>query len=168
MAFNLLRAHKREEGGLIYWGRDRVPTPPVKTENQKPFSLPRLPYEYDSENIETTAYALLVHVARQEVQIDGIVKWLNTQRLTDGGWASTQDTAWAMKALMDYTVRSRIRDVSELSVTVEATALAGKSQTLHVTNKNLARLQSIEVSFYRSIIRVNSSDNLLFIAVRYE
>ncbi|KAL7301156.1 hypothetical protein TKK_0006128 [Trichogramma kaykai] len=144
-AFNILRRHRRDEGGLMYWGREFVPQPPTKTENQKPFLLPRLPYKYDSENIETTAYALLVHVARQEVDIEPIVKWLNSQRLTDGGWASTQDTAWAMKALMEYTVRSRIRDVSQLSVTVEATALPGETKTLHVNNKNLAKLQTLEI-----------------------
>jgi hypothetical protein len=62
-------------------------------ENQKPFSLPRLPYKYDSTNIQATAYALLTYVARQELMIDPIVKWLNSQRLTDGGWASTQVSA---------------------------------------------------------------------------
>lgn len=149
--FDILMNHKRSEGGLTYWGREKVAVPNYKTENQKPFLLPRLPYTYDSENIETTAYALLVHVARQEVQLEPIVKWLNAQRLTDGGWASTQDSVWAMKALMEYTVRSRIRDVSSLTVTVEATSLPGQTKTLVVNEKNLARLQTIEV---RSIFQV--------------
>lgn len=74
----------------MYWARESVPPPPYKMENQKPFSLPRLPYKYDSTNIQATAYALLTYVARQELMIDPIVKWLNSQRLTDGGWASTQ------------------------------------------------------------------------------
>lgn len=143
--FDILANMARREDGLTYWGREIVPLPPQKIENQRPFSLPRLPYAYDSENIETTAYALLVHVARQEVLTEPIVKWINAQRLTDGGWASTQDTAWAMKALMDYTVRSRIRDVSALTVTVDATALPGQTKTLYVNHKNLARLQTIEI-----------------------
>ncbi|XP_066601822.1 CD109 antigen [Prorops nasuta] len=144
-AFNILSRHARREGGLTYWGREAIPPPPYKLENQKPFLLPRLPYKYDSENIETTAYALLVHVARQETMIEPIVKWLNSQRLTDGGWASTQDTVWAMKALMDYTVRSRIRDVSSLTVTVEATSLPGQTKTLYVNDHNLAKLQTLEI-----------------------
>jgi CD109 antigen len=77
-------------GGLMYWGRDPVPLPPFKLENQKPFLLPRLPYKYDSENIEATSWALLTYVSRQEIMVDPIVKWLNSQRLYDGGWASTQ------------------------------------------------------------------------------
>lgn len=84
-AFALLARHGRLGNGLMYWARETIPDPPYKIENQKQFSLPRLPYEFDSENIEATAYALMVYVARQEVLVDFIVRWLNTQRLTDGG-----------------------------------------------------------------------------------
>ncbi|PSN29599.1 hypothetical protein C0J52_24875 [Blattella germanica] len=90
LAFGILAKHARREGGLTYWAKESVPPPPYKMENQKPFSLPRLPYKYDSTNIQATSYALLTYVARQELMIDPIVKWLNSQRLTDGGWASTQ------------------------------------------------------------------------------
>lgn len=144
-AFNILARHARSEGGLTYWGKEAIPPPPWKLENQKPFLLPRLPYKYDSSNIEATAYALLVYTARQEWLVDDIVKWLNSQRLTDGGWASTQDTAVALKALIEYTNRKRIRDVSSLTVTVEATALPGKTLTLYVNDKNRAQLQVLEI-----------------------
>lgn len=144
-AFNILIKHQHLEGGLMYWGREKLPQPPYKIENQKPFLLPRLPYKYDSENIEATAYALLVCVARQEMYVDSIVRWLNTQRLYDSGWASTMDTAIAMKALIEYTAAQRIRDVSNLTVTVEATALPGETKTLYVTDKNRAQLQSIDI-----------------------
>lgn len=77
--------------------------------------------------------------------MDRIVKWLNAQRLTDGGWASTQDTAMAMKALIEYSNRQRLRDVTQMTITVEATALPGQTKTLHVNPKNLATLQKIEV-----------------------
>ena len=77
-------------GGYAYWGREPVPLPAYILENNKPFLLPRLPYKYDSENIETTAYALMIYVQRQEIRVEAIVKWLNTQRLYNGGWASTQ------------------------------------------------------------------------------
>uniref|UniRef100_A0A6B2E7M4 Putative alpha-macroglobulin n=1 Tax=Phlebotomus kandelakii TaxID=1109342 RepID=A0A6B2E7M4_9DIPT len=144
-SFSILAKHARTIGEFMYWGNQEVPQPPTKLENQKYFSLPRLPYEFDSQNIETTAYALLVYVTRRELLVDPIVRWLNAQRLTDGGWASTQDTSVAMKALIEYTVRSRIRDVSQLAVTVEATSLPGKSKTLYITDNNLADLQSIEI-----------------------
>lgn len=76
-------------GGLVYWGKEPVPQPPYKMENQKPFLLPRLPYKYDSNNIAATAYALLACMDHQDNN-EPIVMWLNSQRLRDGGWASTQ------------------------------------------------------------------------------
>lgn len=75
------------------------------------------------------------------------MRWLNAQRLTDGGWAATQDTGIALKALIDYTQRTRIRDVSSLNLTIEATSLPGKVNTLSIGEKNLAYLQSLDVSF---------------------
>jgi len=143
--FSILRRQARTIGDFMYWGNQEIPQPPRKLENQKWFSLPRLPYEYDSLNIETTAYALLVYVARREFFVDPIVRWLNSQRLNDGGWASTQDTSAALKALVEYTVRSRLREVSSLTVEIEASSQGGKTQTLFIDDTNLAKLQSIEV-----------------------
>lgn len=144
-AFGILSNHARTIGEYMYWGNIEVPQPPSKLENQKYFSLPRLPYEYDALNIETTAYALLTYVSRRELLVDPIVRWLIAQRLHDGGWASTQDTGVAMKALIEYTVRSRIRDVSSLLVSIEATSLPGQTKTLYINDHNLAQLQSIQV-----------------------
>ncbi|KAM8717393.1 hypothetical protein ACLKA7_004140 [Drosophila subpalustris] len=154
--FSILRRHARTIGDFMYWGNQELPQPPRKLENQKWFSLPRLPYEYDSLNIETTAYALLVYVARREFFVDPIVRWLNAQRLNDGGWSSTQDTSAALKALVEYTVRSRIRDVSSLSVEIEASSQGGKTQELHIDDTNLARLQSIEIPDAWGTIKVQA------------
>ncbi|XP_034475080.1 CD109 antigen [Drosophila innubila] len=154
--FSILRRHARTTGDFMYWGNQELPQPPRKLENQKWFSLPRLPYEYDSLNIETTAYALLVYVARREFFVDPIVRWLNAQRLNDGGWSSTQDTSAALKALVEYTVRSRIRDVSSLSVEIEASSQGGKTQELHIDDTNLARLQSIEIPDAWGTIKVQA------------
>ncbi|XP_055919076.1 CD109 antigen-like [Eupeodes corollae] len=144
-AFAILRKHAKTIGEYMYWGRDDLSSPPSKIENQKYFSLPRLPYEFDSMNIETTAYALLVYVQRREFMVDPIVKWLNAQRLTDGGWASTQDTGAALKALIEYTVYSRIRDVSALSISLEATSLKDRTKSLFIDDSNLAQLQIVDI-----------------------
>lgn len=144
-AYGILNQNVRTIGEYRYWGNEEVPLPPTKLENQKYFSLPRLPYKYDALNIETTAYALMTYVARNELFLEPIVKWLNAQRLTNGGWASTQDTSVALQALVKYTVSSRIREVSQLSVTVEATSLPGRGSILHMTEGNWANLQSIQI-----------------------
>jgi hypothetical protein len=86
-----------------------------------------------------------VYVIRQELDREPIVKWLNTQRLTDGGWATTQDTVWVMKALKEYTDSSKIRNVSNIDITVEATSLPGESKRLSIKGNNRAKLQTINV-----------------------
>lgn len=76
--------------GMVYWSRKPVPTNKINYENQRPFIQPRLPSEQDAVAVETTAYSLLVYLAR-----DGIgdlqertVAWLNTMRMVDGGFVS--------------------------------------------------------------------------------
>lgn len=169
-AFIQLARHAHLEGGLMYWARERVPQPPFKIENQKPFLLPRLPYKYDSENIEATAYGLMVYVARQEIFVDYIVRWLNTQRLTDGGWASTSDTANAMRALIEYTSAQRIRDISSLSVSIEATSLPGQTQVMYVNDKNRAQLQYIDIPEAWGTVKVQAKGTgyaILQMSVQY-
>lgn len=148
-AFSILSNHARTIGEYTYWGNVELPAPPYKWENQKPFTLPRLPYEFDSLNIETTGYALLTYVSRRELMVEPIVRWLISQRLNDGGWASTSDTSVAMKALIEYTVRSRIRDVSQLAVSFDITALPGQNNSLYINDHNIAELQSIDVSQFQ-------------------
>jgi hypothetical protein len=55
-AFAVLRRHAREDGGCIYWGKEPVPLPAQRLENQRPFLLPRLPNPFDATNVD--AYAL--------------------------------------------------------------------------------------------------------------
>lgn len=74
----------------MYWAKEPVKGPTTKIENTRPYLISRLPDKYDASNIETTAYGLLVHIERNAVIQREIVEWLNTQRLMDGGWASTQ------------------------------------------------------------------------------
>ena len=102
-------------------------------------------FRFDSETIETTAYALLTYVARQENDLEPIVAWLNSMRLTDSGWASTHDTSIAMKALIEYTVRKQIRDVSELRVRITATALPGKTTTIYFDNNTWVKERSLDI-----------------------
>ncbi|GBP50525.1 CD109 antigen [Eumeta japonica] len=155
-AFRLLKRIQRSEGGLVYWGREPVPQPPFKMENQKPYLLPRLPYKYDSNNIAATAYALLACMDHQDNN-EPIVMWLNSQRLKDGGWASTQDTYVTLRALIEYTNRKRLRDVSELTLTVDAVALGGgRSTALRLDKNNLAVMQSIDIPSAWGTVKVTA------------
>lgn len=144
-AFNKLDSRMRETSGLKYWARESIL--PLKTtiENNRPYILPRVAQKYDASNVETTAYGLLVHVARQAVIQREIVEWLNTQRMSDGGWASTQDTIIATQALIEYSIQSRLRDVTDVTITIEVPSTTGFVKQVHISEDNLAQLQTLEI-----------------------
>lgn len=77
--------------GLIYWSDHDIPTNPVKLENQRPFTRPRVYHESDSLAVEATAWALLVILSKDGVTdtAEKIVQWLNCVRMTNSGFIST-------------------------------------------------------------------------------
>ncbi|XP_035217287.1 CD109 antigen-like isoform X3 [Stegodyphus dumicola] len=168
-AFNILDSKMRESAGLRYWSKDYVPPLLSKVENNRPYVVPRLPHKYDALNVETTAYALLVHVKRHAVIQKEIVAWLNTQRSTDGGWASTQDTIVAMQALIEYAIQSRLRDVMDVTVTIEYPA-TGFSKHIQIDDNNFSDLQTLEIPEAHGAIIVKAQGSglaLIQLSVQY-
>ncbi|XP_037375872.1 CD109 antigen [Talpa occidentalis] len=88
-ALNLLTERAEQEGGMQYW------VSPVSrlSESWQPSSL----------DIEIAAYVLLSHFLQFQV-LEGIpiMRWLSSQRNSLGGFASTQDTVVALKALSEF------------------------------------------------------------------
>lgn len=144
-AFNLLDAKMKEVSGMRYWSKQIVSPPKTQIENNRPYILPRLPDDYEALNVETTAYALLVHMSKQAVIQKEIVEWLNSHRLHMGGWSSTQDSIIAFQALIEYSIQSRLRDVTNIDVTIEVPSVAGFEKKLHIGQQNLAQLQAYEI-----------------------
>lgn len=143
--FNSLYVKMREVSGMRYWGKEAVSPVKTQVEGNRPFILPRLPHRYDSSNIATTAYALLVFIKRQAMIQKEIVEWLNTQRLYDSGWATTEDTIVAMQALIDFSINDRLRDVTDITITVEAPTQYNFSGTLHIGEENISQMQYIDI-----------------------
>ncbi|GFT53743.1 CD109 antigen [Nephila pilipes] len=146
VGFNKLDGLKREKEGMVYWSPEPISSSEVLYQNQRPFTLPRLPNKYDSIAVEATAYALLVYVRYNGVIIDQIVKWLNTMRTTDEGFLSSQDTVVAMQALIEYSFRTHVRDITNLKVTVESSSNPGKIHSMTITNNNLAESRKVPIA----------------------
>ncbi|CAM1298182.1 Tep6 (predicted) [Pycnogonum litorale] len=144
-AFDVLNKMKRTVGGMHYWGSEEVVAQQKTIQNSKPYLMPRYPAKYDASNVETTAYALLTYVHRQGLIQTEIVQWLNNQRLHDSGWASTQDTIIAMQALMYYSVRSQLRDVTDITITVEVPSYKEYVKQINIREDNLLDLQVIDI-----------------------
>lgn len=143
--FNHLYLRMREVSGMRYWGKE--PVAPIRTqvESNRPFILPRLPNRFDSSNVATTAYGLLIHIKRQAFIQKEIVEWLNFQRLYDSGWSTTEDTIVALQALIDYSNKDRLRDVTDITITVEAPTSHNFSSMIHINEENISKMQSIDI-----------------------
>ena len=78
--------------GLIYWSREPVqPNKRIHENNQRNLLQPKFEEEWDSHAVEATAYALLVYLIRDGIDMhqERIVKWLNGMRMHDAGFIST-------------------------------------------------------------------------------
>ncbi|GIY90987.1 hypothetical protein CDAR_123091 [Caerostris darwini] len=145
VGFNRLDSMKKEKEGMVYWSPELISSNDVLYQNQRPFTLPRLPNKYDSVAIEATSYALLVYVRYNGVIIDQIVRWLNSMRTTNEAFMSSQDTIVATQALIEYSFRTHVRDITNMKVSVESSSNAGNIEYMAINNDNLAHSRNVPV-----------------------
>jgi len=138
---------RRETDGMIYWSRKPVPVNGIVLENNRPFTLPRTPNQQDSEAVEATSYALLVRLARDGVGDfeERIVTWLNTMRMFEGGFVSIFDTITAMEALTEYAYRARLRDITDMSVVIDASSTPNNTHLVKIHHDSLARVHRFTI-----------------------
>lgn len=90
----------------------------------------------DGYSTQTTALGILSYlgdvdkVAKRNVS--SITKWLQDMRNTDYGFASTQDTFWAMKALREVAADDRDRGIYALQFILKLTSMPQFSKTIDV------------------------------------
>ena len=56
-----------------------------------------------------------------------------------------QDTIVAMEALTEYAYRARLRDITDMSVVIEASASSDARKVVHIDSDNLASIHRLEV-----------------------
>uniref|UniRef100_T1IYG4 CD109 antigen n=1 Tax=Strigamia maritima TaxID=126957 RepID=T1IYG4_STRMM len=144
-ALNILVGKGREIEGMMYWGIEEIPPPKYNIASNKPYLQSRLPARYDSRNIESTAYTLMVFVAHQALMQEPMVQWLNFQRLTTGGWGSAQNTLVAYQALLEYSSRLPARDTSDILLSVDSSSSTGFEKIFNVNGNNLLKLQTVKI-----------------------
>ncbi|KAB7501148.1 Antigen [Armadillidium nasatum] len=118
-AFSELNKIKRVEGDRIYWSREAIPYMQVQYEdNQKPYLQPKGDNRWDAHAVETTAYALLVYIKSEGIgfEQEKVVRFLNSMREMDGGMISSIDSLVALEALVEYSYRARIRDITNMNL----------------------------------------------------
>ncbi|KAF6113081.1 CD109 molecule [Phyllostomus discolor] len=121
-ALNLLTGRAEQEGGMQFW----VSSVSRLSESWQPSSL----------DIEVAAYALLSHfLQRQVAEGIPIMRWLSRQRNSLGGFASTQDTVVALKALSEF---AALMNTERTNIQVTVTGSSSQSP--------LAAVEPIEVN----------------------
>ncbi|CAG7731091.1 unnamed protein product [Allacma fusca] len=149
-AFDTLNKIKIDEGGMVYWSPGKVPENAIVHENSRPFIQPKNNEFWDSVAVEATSFALLTYLIRDGITAipEKAVAWLNTMRLTDGGFISTLDTAVAFEALTEYSNRARLRDITDMTVTVEFASQSEEdelSQIWSINPNNIITVQSFDI-----------------------
>ncbi|XP_071482649.1 complement C3-like [Diadema antillarum] len=124
-----------EHTNAVYWDPDEA-----NNAENVPFWLRR---RATAISIETTAYALLAQITRQDYNYAGrIVRWLSNQGNYKGGFVSTQDTVVAMQALAEYSSTRPREDGLDLECRVQYDRRV-RRDTYQFTNDN-ARVQQEE------------------------
>ncbi|XP_012945641.1 CD109 antigen [Aplysia californica] len=146
-ALNKLNARAHIEGGLTYWAANKTVTPPNSPTPRlfqhgsaylSSWSPPRV--QARPIDILTTSYAVLAHLTQGFLDAGlPAVRWLTTQRNSLGGFASTQDTIVALKALSTYATNSS-RQGSVL--TVKVTSDSKEALDFDVNDQNALSLQT--------------------------
>lgn len=154
-AYDYLIKQMRQQDGMKYWAPENVPHDTAVIINNRQLIYPKKKGRYDARSVQTTAYALMTFLEKQ-IQIPyqaDIVEWLNRQRLSVGGWASTQDTLAALRALMVYSIKNDQRSVTNIKVTVDDPS-SRKAYTLYINEGNVSTLQTIDFAEAHGILEV--------------
>uniref|UniRef100_A0A4W2FZG6 CD109 antigen n=1 Tax=Bos indicus x Bos taurus TaxID=30522 RepID=A0A4W2FZG6_BOBOX len=130
-ALDMLTWRAEQEGGLQFW----VSLVSRLSESWQPSSL----------DIEVAAYALLSHFLQHRVP-EGIpiMRWLSRQRNSLGGFASTQDTIVALKALSEFAALMNVEETN-IQVTVEGSGSLSPVKFV-IDTQNRFLLQTAELA----------------------
>uniref|UniRef100_A0A8C9E6I1 CD109 molecule n=1 Tax=Phocoena sinus TaxID=42100 RepID=A0A8C9E6I1_PHOSS len=130
-ALNMLTWRAEQEGDMQFW------VSPVSrlSESWQPSSL----------DIEVAAYAMLSHFLQHQIS-EGIpiMRWLSRQRNSLGGFASTQDTIVALKALSEF---AALMNTEETDIQVTMVGSGSRSPVKFViSTQNRFLLQTAELA----------------------
>ncbi|XP_067949557.1 CD109 antigen-like [Watersipora subatra] len=131
-AFLPLEMLAKHEGGMQYWHQPQ-PTPAT---NSKAWRAPH--QQGRAIDIELAGYVLQLVTERSGVtEAMPILKWISSQRNSNGGFSSTQDTVVALQALAKY---AKVAFGSS-NMTVDVAA-AGQTNSYSFSSSNALLLQS--------------------------
>ncbi|KAL6032009.1 hypothetical protein STEG23_006399 [Scotinomys teguina] len=130
-ALHMLTQQAEKEGDMQFW----LSSAPTLSESWQPRSL----------DIEVASYALLSYLQQNRIS-EGIpvMRWLSRQRNSLGGFASTQDTVVALKALSEFSALMHT-DNTDIQVTITGASVP-KPVHFRIDTQNRFLLHTAELT----------------------
>nr|BAR45614.1 thioester-containing protein 3 [Scolopendra japonica] len=140
VAYQKLQAAATVKGDLRYW--------------QKPEPTAAGEIEVKSVDVEMTSYALMTYILQNDLsEAMQILKWLISERNSNGGFKSTQDTMIAIQALAK--LAQRISD-PQVKITVTFT-YSGQQKTFSLNRENAMILQTDEIPAVEKNVNISAT-----------
>ncbi|CAD5206260.1 unnamed protein product [Bursaphelenchus okinawaensis] len=158
-AFAMLEGLKLEEAdGSSHWAL--APQSSRKTRDTTKYF-----YQARPVDVEMTAYALLTYMIRNDMnKALPLVRWLTSQRNSQGGFSSTQDTVMALQAMGAYAEKAYTNDFSVRLALANGPDL----QNFTISSDNSMVLQSYELANFDDTIELEANGNgMAFVQVQY-
>ncbi len=137
-----------DDNGALYWGEGG---PSIEPDAEDHYGLD---YGNRSAAIETTGYALLALLERQDlVSASRTAKWLVGQRNALGGFGSTQDTVVSLQGLTLFS--TKVRSNVDMTVVLES---GGWRQEVDITPENSDVMQIVQVPLGDTLVVTAEGD----------
>lgn len=156
--FGMLTDLKVDEEGYTHWAVAPQSTRPTR-DTTKYF------YQARPVDVEMTAYALLTYMLRNEnTKALPLVRWLTSQRNSQGGFSSTQDTVMALQAMGSFAEKAYSNN---FALTLSASN-GNDVHNISIAPENSMVLRSFELDNLEEPIEFDASGNgMAFVQVQY-
>ncbi|XP_059124255.1 CD109 antigen [Peromyscus eremicus] len=145
-ALHMLTQQAEKEGDTQFW----LSSAPTLSESWQPRSL----------DIEVAAYALLSYLQHRVSEGIPVMRWLSRQRNSLGGFASTQDTVVALKALSEFSALMYTEN-TDIQVTVTGASVS-KPVHFRIDTHNRVLLHTAELTALEPMVIDISAHGLGF------
>ncbi|XP_067945402.1 CD109 antigen-like [Watersipora subatra] len=159
-ALRKLTAMNRTVQDTLYWSTEDMPVAEVTPDLGTQIKLDsKQIHRLTAYSVTTTSYALLSYLksSQSEKDINNIQKYLQSQRMNIGGWASTYDTLMAVEALSKLAALNQDRSNYNMMMTFKSDQAPDWSETVHLSRDNWFYRQKVSLPSHWGSIQAYAS-----------
>ena len=146
LGVEMLKQRARFKNGMLYWSRAELEDSDYRQdyklnyrqEMQRTSVKYRSMQRFDSEAVETSAYALMIYIKLNLERAHMIVNYLNFVRLHSNGFVTPYDTMVAMESLIEYSLKSDYRARTDMKIEYRFSSAPERQHELRIGKDNLS------------------------------